>query len=208
MLQPGSPEWLAARCGSIGASDVARMMRRTTRGAYSADREGLLAEKVLERLTGVAVDRVKTAAMIQGLEREGPARMTYALIKGVEVVEIEPTPHPSIRGSHASPDGLVGDRGLVEIKCPQPAAHLNTLLTEAISEDYLVQMQWQMAVTGREWCDYASFNPDFPPEMRLWVRRVPRDTKRIAELEREMKVFVKEIGLRIDRLASRYEKAA
>lgn len=207
MLQPGTSEWMALRCGSVGASDAPRVVRRMKSGGYSADRESLLAEKVLERLTGVATDRVKTAAMLMGLEREPVARLTYALIRGVEVAEVDPMPHPSIVGAHASPDGLVG-KGLIEIKCPQPAAHLNTLISEAVSEDYLVQMQWQMAVTGRAWCDYASFNPDFPPEMRLWVRRIPRDPKRIAELEREIKGFIKEIELRLDRLSSRYQKAA
>jgi putative phage-type endonuclease len=208
MLQPGTSEWLQFRCGSVGASDAPSVVRRIKSGGYSADRESLLAAKVLERLTNVPVTIPKTFAMLQGQEREPEARLIYSMLRDIEVEEIDPVPHPRIQWSHASPDGYVGALGLVEIKCPQPAAHLDTLLTETISGDYMVQMQWQMAVTGRDWCDYASFNPDFPSHLQLWIKRVPRDQKRILELEREVQTFIKEIQLRIDRLSVRYEKAA
>jgi len=205
MLQQGTNEWLQLRCGSIGSSDVPRMIRKTSRGAYSADRANLLAEKVLERMTGVPTQIAKSQAMLQGTEREPVARLTYALIKGVEVEEVAFVPHPLIHGSHASPDGYVRDDGLVEIKCPQPAAHLDTLLNETVSSDYMAQMQWQMAVTNRYYCDYCSFNPDFPAMMQLWVKRIPRDQKFINALEKDVQGFIREIQLRIDRLASRYQ---
>ena len=200
----GSNAWLQARCGSIGASDVPRLIRKTKAGAFSADRATLLAEKVLERLTGVPNSIPKTAAMLQGTEREPIARLTYSLIKNVEVEEVTLIVHPRIKGSHASPDGFVDSDGLLEAKCPQPAAHLDTLLNETISADYTAQMQWQMAVTDRSWCDYCSFNPDFPTPMQLWVKRVPRDDKFIAALEKDVQGFIREIQLRIDRLTVRY----
>jgi putative phage-type endonuclease len=208
MLQQGTSEWRQARCGSVGASDAPRVVRRTKSG-YSADRDNLMAEKVIERLTGAPFEPFKSAAMLQGTAREPDARMLYEMVRGVEVEEAGLTPHPKIEGSHASPDGYVtGISGLIEIKCPLPAAHLDTLLTETISNDYLVQMQWQMACTGRDWCDYVSFNPDFPARMQLWVKRIPRDPKHIGELEGEIRIFLRELQLRLDRLSSRYERAA
>jgi hypothetical protein len=207
MLQ-GNDEWRQARCGSVGASDAPRVVRRTKTG-YSADRESLMAEKVLERLTLTPVEIFKTQAMLQGTAREPEARLLYQMVRGVEVEEAGLVTHPTIKGSHASPDGFVtGISGLIEIKSPLPAAHLNTLLTETISEAHLVQMAWQMACTGRVWCDFVSFNPDFPPAMQLWIKRVNRDQKFIGELESEIAQFVREVEQKVDRLSRRYAMAA
>ena len=152
MLQ-GTDEWRQARCGSIGASDAPRVVRRTKTG-YSADRDSLMAEKVLERLTDTPFEKYKTAAMLRGMEREPEARLIYQLMRGVEVMEVALFPHLTIKGTHASPDGLVlapgatEAQGLIEIKCPEPAKHLDTLLTETISNDHNVQMMWQLSCTG------------------------------------------------------------
>ena len=207
MLQ-GSEEWRQARCGSVGASDAPKVMRRIKSGGYSADRESLLASKVLEKLTGVPVEIPKTFAMQQGTAREPEARMTYALVKGVEVEEIAIVPHPTIKGAHCSPDGLVGLDGLVELKCPQAPAHLDLLLNGQISIDYVVQMAWQMACTGRAWVDFVSYSSDFPGPMQLFVRRVHRDNARIAELEREITTFIREVDRKVEQLALRYSMAA
>jgi hypothetical protein len=207
-LIQGSDAWKLLRCGSIGASDAPRVVRRIKSGGYSADRDSLMAAKVLERLTGVPVEIYKTFAMVQGTAREPDARMTYSIIKGVEIEEVGLVPHPLIKGAHASPDGLAGLIGLVEFKCPLPAEHLDTLLTETISNDHMVQMQWQMACTGRKWCDFVSFNPDFPAAMQLWTRRVARDATRIGELESEIKQFIRELEQKVDKLSRRYVMAA
>ena len=208
MLHQGTDEWRQARCGSVGASDAPRVVRRTKTG-YSADRDSLMASKILERLTGVPVEVFKTAAMLQGTAREPEARLLYAMVRGVEVEEVGLVPHPTIKGSHASPDGFVtGISGLIEIKCPMPAAHLDTLLTETISSDHFVQMQWQMACTGRQWCDFVSYNPDFPPAMQLWIKRVLRNPDFIGDLEREIKTFIKELELKAAKLSQRYAVAA
>jgi hypothetical protein len=142
--------------------------------------------------------------MLQGLEREPAARMTYALVKGVEVHEVGLVPHIHIGGSHASPDGLIGDDGLIEIKCPEAAAHLETLSIESVGQDYLVQIQWQLACTRRAYCDYVSFNPDFPPPMQLWSKRVKRDVAFITDLEQEVRKFIREIDDKVARLSRRY----
>jgi len=207
MLQ-GTDEWRQARCGSIGASDAPSVIRRVKSGGFSADRESLLANKVLERITNTPVEPYRSAAMLQGTAREPEARLMYAILRGVEVEEIDLVCHPTIKGSHASPDGLVGLDGLVELKCPQAPAHLDTLLNETISGDYVTQMMWQMACTGRAWVDYVSFNPDFPPAMQTWIKRVHADAKLIGELEREIIGFIREIDRKVDGLSRRYAAMA
>jgi putative phage-type endonuclease len=207
MLQ-GTDEWRQARCGSIGASDAPSVVRRVKSGGFSADRENLLAVKVLERITNTPVEPYRSAAMLQGTAREPEARMTYALVKGVEVEQIALVPHPFIQGAHASPDGLIGLDGLVEIKCPMAAQHLDTLLNGQISSDHLTQMMWQMACTGRAWDDFVSYSSDFPGPMQIWIKRVHRDAKLIAELEREISQFVKEIDRKVTELSRRYAMAA
>ena len=208
MLQQGTDDWRQARCGSIGASDAPRVVRKLKSGGFSADRESLMWEKVVERVTDVPFEIPKTFAMNQGTAREPDARMTYELVKGVEVEQIGLVPHPLIKGAHASPDGYVGNLGLVEIKCPEPAKHLDTLLNETISNDHTVQMMWQLSCTRRHWCDYVSFNPDFPARMQLWVRRVPRDAALIGELEREITGFIRELEQKVERLSRRYAAVA
>jgi predicted phage-related endonuclease len=196
-----------ARAGSIGASDVPDIVRRTKSG-WSATRANLMALKTLERLTGVAVETYQSKAMADGLERQPLATAAYAFIYDVEV-EQPPAPglipHPLIDGTHASPDGLVGAHGLVEVKCPQLAAHLDTLLTEKVERDYRVQIQWQFACTGRHWCDYVSWNPDFPPAMQLFVQRIERDPDLISELETDVLMFLAELETKVAQLKRRYD---
>lgn len=208
MLIQGTDEWRLARCGSIGSSDMPRLTRKVKSGGWSADRDQLMGEKFMERLTRVPHQGFKSAAMLQGNEREPIARLTYELIRGVEIVEVGLVRHPSIEGAHASPDGLIGDHGLVEIKCPLPAAHLEALDNEKIPPDHMTQMQWQMACTDRAWCDYVSFNPDFPATMQLWVRRVARNQYDIDSYTIEAKRFIRELEDRIERLTRRYGRLA
>ena len=131
----------------------------------------------------------------------------YAFLHDIEVERTDPIRHPLIKGAHASPDGLVGSRGLVEIKCPQPAAHLETLLSEKIDRDYFVQIQWQLTVTGRSRCDYISCCPDFPEAMQYWEQRVDRDMPLIVELEGEVRTFLAELEEKVTALDARYPEA-
>lgn len=203
-LVQNSEDWLQARCGSVGASDVPNIIRRTKTG-YSAARANLMALKTLERLTGRPAETYQNQAMQIGHEREPLARAAYEFMSDVTVETIGLVRHPLIVGTHASPDRTVGEFGLIEIKCPQPAAHLDTLLNEKIDNDYFVQMQWQMACSGHHWVDYVSFNPDFPPSMQLWVERVDRSPEVIDELEKEVRLFLKELEGKVAELRKRYE---
>lgn len=203
-LEQGGDAWHAARCGSLGASALHEAVARTKTG-WGASRANRMAALVIEQLTGQTLETYQNAAMQHGIDTEPEARIAYEFYANVDVAKIGLVLHQTIGGTHASPDGLVGDDGLLEIKCPQPAQHLSTLLGEAIPDKYMVQMQWQMCCTGRQWCDFVSYSPAFPESMRLFVKRVPRDDKRIAELEADVIDFLNELRLTVHRLRAKYE---
>lgn len=209
-MQPsnqGSPEWFAARCGKVTASRIADVVAKTKTGP-SAMRANYMAELLAERLTGVPVEGFKSDAMKWGTENEPDARAAYEFYRNETVVETGFILHPKIDQSGASPDGFVGDDGLIEIKCPNTATHLDTLLGKSAPSKYINQMQWQMACTGRKWCDFVSYDPRMPEHLRLFVRRVDRDDKRIKELETEVASFLLEIAVKLSELNSAYSKEA
>lgn len=204
----GSPEWKALRCGKVTASRVADVVAKTKTG-YSASRANYLAQLIAERLTGSPAETYTNAAMQHGTETEPEARDAYSFYHGVTVEQIAFVPHPKIDQAGASPDGLVGDDGLVEIKCPNTATHLETLLGQAVPAKYIDQMQFQMACTGRKWCDFVSYDPRMPEHMRLFCKRVPRDDARINFLETEIAGFLLEMAVKLSELNSIYgEKEA
>ena len=207
MIIQGSPEWFAIRCGKVTASRVADVIAKTKTG-WGAGRANYAAELIAERLTQTTAPSFTNAAMQWGTDQEPVARNVYADRNGWDVAEIGFVDHPEIAMSGASPDGLVGFSGLVEIKCPNTATHLDTLLRETVPGKYVTQMQWQMACTGREWCDFVSFDPRLPESMSLFVKRVPRDVSHILELETEVAAFIAEIDDKVSRLTERYASAA
>lgn len=198
MIQ-GSEEWLKARAGSLGASSLADAIARTKTG-WGASRANLMARLVAERITGDPQETYINGAMQRGTEMEPRARAAYAFAQGIEVVEIGITPHPVIEHAHASPDGLVGHDGLVEIKCPNTSTHIETLLSGKIPDRYMIQMQWQMACAGRQWCDFVSFDDRMPAGLELFVKRVDRDDQRIAELEAMAAEFLDEVAQTVNKL--------
>ncbi len=203
MIQ-GTTEWFVARRGFASASRMADILAKTKSGP-AASRANYAAQIVAERLTGVVEQSYTSVAMQRGTELEPEARAAYSFMRDVDVQEVGFILHPTIEWSGASPDGLVGDDGLVEFKCPSTATHIETLETEKVDRRYLLQMQWQMACTGRAWCDYASYDPRMPPGMSLFIKRVPRDAALIAELESEVSLFLSEIQKTIDGLRAKYE---
>lgn len=202
-FEQGSADWFAVRCGKVTASRVADVIAKTKSGP-SASRANYAAQLVAERLTGTVAESYSNGAMQWGTEQEPEARLAYEFRTDLEVEQIAFVPHPTIAMSGASPDGLVADDGLVEIKCPNVATHIETLLGGAIPGKYQTQMLWQMACTGRQWCDFVSFDPRMPEEMRLFVQRLPRDDTRIAELEAEVSAFLTEIDATVAELTRRY----
>ena len=201
----GSPEWKAARLGKVTASRVADVVAKTKTG-YSSSRANYAAQIVAERLTGTAQESYVNAAMQRGTDTEPEARSSYEFYSGQSVVEVGIIPHPTIAQSSASPDGLVGEDGLVEIKCPNTATHIETLLGGSVPGKYQTQIQWQLACTGRQWCDFVSYDNRMPEHMRLFIERVPRDPARIADLEREVIKFLAEVDAAIAELRQKYER--
>jgi hypothetical protein len=133
-----------------------------------------------------------------GTDTEPKARKTYERYKNTKVAEVGFIHHPTIRDSGASPDGLVGNDGLIEIKCPKTKNHLKALESDAIHKKYLMQMQWQMACTGRSWCDFVSYDPRAPKGRRLYVKRVKADTREIERLEKGVREFLKELSRKLE----------
>lgn len=194
MIEQGTPEWFAQRCGKATASRIADIIA-TTKSGPSASRKNYLAQLVAERLTGTVAESYSNAAMQWGTEKEPEARAAYAFLHAdsMDVTEAEFATHPSISMAGASPDGLVGSEGLVEIKCPNTATHIDTLLNGKVDGKYVTQIQWQLACTGRAWCDFVSYDPRMPEHLALFVQRVPRDPATIIKLESEVVAFLREV---------------
>lgn len=206
MIEQGSPEWFAQRLGKVTASRVADVVARTKSG-WGASRANYAAELVAERLTGTKTESYSNAAMVWGTEHEADARLAYELMASTTVEPAGFVPHPTIADSGASPDGYVG-AGLIEIKCPLTASHIETLLGQSVASKYVMQMQWQMACTGRDFCDFVSYDPRMPATMSLYIQRVHRDDKLIAELEGDVIDFLNELRLTVHRLRAKYEPEA
>jgi Phage-related protein, predicted endonuclease len=202
-LIQGTDEWRAARAGSLGASQVADVLAKTKNG-WGASRKNIHAQLVTERLTGLPTDTFCSPAMQWGKDNEPRARAMYSFTTGNEVVEVGLVRHPTIKGTHASPDGLCGSDGLCEIKCPNSATHIETLTGTPIADRYLKQMQWQMRICDRAWCDFVSFDPRMPEEMQLHIERVHRDEAVISEMEAEVVKFLAEVDATVADLRERY----
>jgi len=202
-MEQRSEEGFLARLGKVGASSIADMMAKTQSG-YGATRNNLMARLITERLTGQPTETYVNAAMQRGIDQEPLARAAYEWETDQKVVEVGWVQHPYMPDTGASPDGLVGDDGLVEIKNPQTATHLDTLLSEKIPQKYVLQMQHQMSCTGRQWCDFVSFDSRLPPHLQLWVKRVERDQKMIDKIDGELEKFISEMLGKIEQLNERF----
>lgn len=192
-------EWFAARCGKVTASRVADIIPKT-RSGYSASRDNYMAQLVCERMTGTPAESFTNSAMQWGTEQEPFARAAYESAKDILVEQVGFITHPRIDQAGASPDGLVGLFGLVEIKCPNTSTHIQTLLDQKVPEKYITQMQWQMACTQRQWCDFVSFDPRMADGLQLFVKRIEFDAQYVAELEKEVIFFLQELESKIEQL--------
>lgn len=185
-------EWFSARMGKVTASRICDIMRMTRSGP-SASRKNYMAELVCERLTGQRAASFESDAMKWGTENEPLARAEYEARNLTTVQEVGFIDHPTIRGTGASPDGLVRDDGCIEIKCPNTATHIETITTGKIDGDYLYQMGWQMECADREWCDFISYDPRLPPKLRYWCKRVYRAELGLDAIRLQVIGFLKEL---------------
>ena len=197
MDEQRTEDWFQQRLGKVTASSLHKVLARTKTG-FGADRGNYLTQLVLERITGTKAEGYVNAAMQWGIDQEPFARAAYEAHHGVLVDEVGFIPHPTIEASGASPDGLVGDDGMVEIKCPDSKTALECWLSaDPVESKYFAQMQWQMACAGRLWCDYVVFDPRMPAKAQLFVHRVMRDEKWIKETEIEVKKFLAEVDAKV-----------
>jgi putative phage-type endonuclease len=190
-MEQRSDEWFKARLGKVTASNLANVTASTKSGE-SAYRRNYRHQLVTERLTGKQTEIYVNQAMQHGIDTEDEARDFY-VFKYNDVEEVGFINHPTIDMAGASPDGLVGDDGLIEIKCRQPQNHTETLISNQIPSRYRLQMFWQMACTGRKWCDYVSYCPSFPEELKMVVIRLEWNDEQIKLLEDEVIKFLTEV---------------
>ena len=202
----GSPDWFLQRLGKVTASRLSDVLAKIKTGEAAA-RANYRAELVAERLTGKSAESFANASMKWGNECEPLARAAYEADRGLMVSEVGMVPHPRIAMTGASPDGLVGDQGLLEIKCPETKAHIATILSGSVPSQYIPQMQWQMACTDRAWVDFVSFDPRMPADMQLYIMRVDRDNALIATYEAEVETFLMEVETTVNQLIE-WRKAA
>jgi putative phage-type endonuclease len=195
----GTQEWLQQRLGKVTASRMADMTARTKNG-YGASRANYMAQLLVERLTGQATETYTNGAMQWGTDTEPKARAAYSFITDSPVIEVGFIDHPTLPMSGASPDGLVGEDGLIEIKCPNTATHIEALLGEPVAEKYIKQIQWQMACAGKKWCDFVSFDPRLPFEMQIKIQRIAYDQGIVTELEKEAALFLGELDSKLAEL--------
>ena len=201
MIEQGTPEWHQLRLGKVTASRVSDVMAKIKTGE-SASRKNYRAELVVQRLTGLPSESFTNAAMEWGTATEPMARIAYEIAKEVLVEQVGFIEHPTIAMFGCSPDGLAHD-GMIEIKCPNSATHIEYLTDNKAPAKYINQMQCQMAVTGKKWCDFVSFDPRLPEDLQLFVVRVERDQKYIDSMEVEVVEFLTEVEGMVNQLKER-----
>lgn len=196
-MEQRTDEWFEARLGKVTASRIVDVMAKTKTG-YGASRGKYMDQLLDEIVTGQPTFGFTNAAMQHGIDTEPKARLYYEILANVDVEEVGFIVHPRIEQSGASPDGLVGDEGMIEIKCPNTSTHRQFLVTEKIERRYMLQMQWQMACADRAWCDFVSFdNRLLDVDRHGAVLRVERNQAMIEEIEHEVEEFIDEMNRKL-----------
>ena len=190
-------DWFAARLGKVTASRIADVVAKTKSGP-SASRANYMAQLIVERMTGKPTESYSNSAMQWGTDTEPLARAAYEMTTDYMVNEVGFVEHESLAMCGASPDGLVGEKGLIEIKCPNTSTHIETLINGTIDNKYMLQMQWQMACTDREWCDFVSFDPRMPEPLQLKIIRVPMNEALVVDLENQVEQFLNEVQEKVE----------
>ena len=201
-VKQGTDEWHQLRLGKVTASRVADILAKTKTGP-SVSRVNYLIELALQRVTKALEPSYTNASMEWGTLTEPQARVAYEVATGNFVDQIPFMDHPKIKWFGCSPDGLVGDDGLIEIKCPNSPTHWSYIKADEPPNKYVIQMQAQMAVTGRKWCDFVSFDPRMPERSQLYIKRVPRDGEFILFMEAEVASFLREVEEEVNLMESK-----
>jgi putative phage-type endonuclease len=192
--EQGTKEWFDCRMGCLTGSRVAAALAVRKKGNGDLQsRIDMRLELAVERVTNKPTENFVTEWMARGIELEPLARAAYELRTGTETEQTGFVLHESIQWAGCSPDGFLAPNGMVQFKVPKRGTHASYLLGEVVPEEYQPQMLWEMAVCGRQWSDFVSYCPDFPEPLDLFICRLPRDDKRIAEMEAEAVKFLAEV---------------
>lgn len=194
-MEQRSDEWFAARLGKATASNFRKILA-TVKSGEAADRRNYRAQLVIERLTGQRQDGFSNAAMQWGTEQEPFARIAYMAERGVDVPEVGFIAHEKLLAG-CSPDGVIEETGLVEIKCPVSATHIETLKAQQMPIEHIPQVQGQLWITGREWCDFISYDPRMPEKLQMFIQRIQRDEQYIKVLAGEVEKFLNEVAAEV-----------
>lgn len=205
-MEQRSDEWFAARKGKVTASRIGDILATIRSGAYAASRKHYAAQLVSEHLSEKPPEPFTNEYIEWGVAQEPAAKEAYTARTGNQVYDVGFIDHPTVPSSGASPDGLVGDDGLIEIKCPTTATHIETLLNAngMQNETYRLQMLWQVACTGRKWCDFVSFDPRLPEDMQVYIQRFEFDPEEIKEVEDAVRVFLDEVETTVKALQEKF----
>jgi predicted phage-related endonuclease len=199
----GDAVWFKCRLGCVTSSRVADAIakrKRVKEGEKSeelAGRRRVRFELMCELLSQKPAAHYVSEWMDQGREREPIARIEYENATGASVEQVGFVYHPTIKMAGCSPDGIVGDDGLLEIKCPKIETHLQYLIDDIVPEAYLPQLLWQMACCERQWVDFVSYHPDMPEEYQLFIKRLER-TKEVDAVIRGMELEVVQLLAEVD----------
>lgn len=195
-----SDDWHAKRCGKVTASRIKDMNAVPKKGKqYNA----LTLTILSERITGVQEESKPNTLMQWGIDQEPFAVIAYENETGAFVLDVGLVDHPAIKMSGASPDGLVGKEGQLEIKCPSTTTHLNTILAQEVPAEHIPQITWQLACTRREWCDFVSYDPRLPEHLQLFIKRVFAKDLDIAGVELQVIAFNRVVDSAMSQLAQK-----
>ena len=189
-MEQRTEEWFKHKIGKVGASRLDAVCAK----GQGVTRKNYMMELLIARLTGEYPESYTSPEMQRGIDLETEARYAYENLTGNVVMETGFILHPLIKDSGASPDGLIGIDGGLEIKCPNTATHLKYLMTDKIDTKYIYQMQWGMACTERQWWDFVSYDNRLPDKLKIYVQRFERDEDIIKFLTEEVEEFIKELN--------------
>jgi len=188
-VEQGTDQWFATKCGVVSASHMSDVMAKGKNGQESTSYANYRAKIVAERMTGITSKTFSNHHTERGITQEPAARCCYEFVNGVDVAQVGFVRHPTLDFAGCSPDGMPVGGGLMQIKCQIPAIHINCLLKKEVPSEYVKQMQFEMACTGEVWNDFVSYCPDMPEDLQLFICRLHRDDKAIAEMQATAIIF-------------------
>lgn len=204
----GTPEWHAARCGKITASCFGKLAGNArSGGGWSQTAITYMTQVVAELITGLPQDEINSKYLDHGNQHEPTARQLYQwhLSARQQLQQVGFVEHPEFPGAGGSPDCLVGDDGVLEIKCPYHVHnHLANIESDGTqNRDYIWQMQGNLWITNRQWCDFVSFHPFVPKSLQFHVVRYERDEDIIEEIEERIPRALEQVALRVKNIEQR-----